>query len=107
MKRTDTKRHTSAYNLIIRFFYLGGETVCLVCFFEYIANLFCQFFYRDMWRETTPFQNRSAHRRSGEYLRRCKAGDEEARRILIEHNLRLVAHIVKNILQPQATTQTT
>ena len=30
-----------------------------------------------------------------EYLRRCKAGDEEARGILIEHNLRLVAHIVK------------
>ena len=30
-----------------------------------------------------------------EYLLRCKAGDNEARNILIEHNLRLVAHIVK------------
>jgi RNA polymerase, sigma 27/28 subunit, RpsK/SigK len=30
-----------------------------------------------------------------EYLLRCKAGDKEARNILIEHNLRLVAHIVK------------
>ena len=29
------------------------------------------------------------------YLVRAKAGDEEARNILIEHNLRLVAHIVK------------
>lgn len=28
-------------------------------------------------------------------LRRLEAGDTEARRILIEHNLRLVAHIVK------------
>lgn len=30
------------------------------------------------------------------YLERCAAGDLEARNILIEHNLRLVAHIVKN-----------
>ncbi|MBR1970281.1 MAG: RNA polymerase sporulation sigma factor SigK [Clostridia bacterium] len=29
------------------------------------------------------------------YLERFKAGDEDARNILIEHNLRLVAHIVK------------
>ncbi|HET7628379.1 MAG TPA: RNA polymerase sporulation sigma factor SigK [Bacillales bacterium] len=29
------------------------------------------------------------------YLRRLEEGDEEARNILIEHNLRLVAHIVK------------
>ena len=29
------------------------------------------------------------------YLGKFKAGDEEARNILIEHNLRLVAHIVK------------
>lgn len=30
-----------------------------------------------------------------EYLRRCKEGDKAARDKLIEHNLRLVAHIVK------------
>ncbi len=30
-----------------------------------------------------------------EYLIRCKAGDLQARCVLIEHNLRLVAHIVK------------
>ncbi len=30
-----------------------------------------------------------------DYLRRCKEGDREARDKLIEHNLRLVAHIVK------------
>lgn len=29
------------------------------------------------------------------YLKRLAAGDEEAKRILIEHNMRLVAHIVK------------
>ena len=30
-----------------------------------------------------------------EYLHKCKVGDKEARDKLIEHNLRLVAHIVK------------
>lgn len=30
-----------------------------------------------------------------DYLRRCKVGDKDARDKLIEHNLRLVAHIVK------------
>lgn len=29
-----------------------------------------------------------------EYLERCAQGDLEARNILVEHNLRLVAHIV-------------
>ena len=31
-----------------------------------------------------------------EYLARYAAGDGEARDVLIEHNLRLVAHIIKN-----------
>ncbi|MGI6054204.1 MAG: sigma factor, partial [Clostridium sp.] len=30
-----------------------------------------------------------------EYLKRCKEGDEDARAILIERNLRLVAHVIK------------
>ena len=30
-----------------------------------------------------------------EYLERCAAGDLEARNLLVEHNLRLVAHIIK------------
>ncbi|MDY6016924.1 MAG: RNA polymerase sporulation sigma factor SigK [Oscillospiraceae bacterium] len=30
-----------------------------------------------------------------EYLKRFKSGDEEAKNVIIEHNLRLVAHIVK------------
>lgn len=35
-----------------------------------------------------------------EYLRRCGEGDMEARNLLVEHNLRLVAHInQKDIVQ--------
>ena len=33
------------------------------------------------------------------YLEKLRDGDEEARNILIERNLRLVAHVAKNILQ--------
>lgn len=29
------------------------------------------------------------------YLERCREGDEEARAVLIERNLRLVAHVIK------------
>jgi hypothetical protein len=32
-----------------------------------------------------------------EYLQRAEQGDLEARNILVEHNLRLVAHIVKKV----------
>ena len=32
-----------------------------------------------------------------EYLRRCAEGDIEARNLLVEHNLRLVAHIMKKM----------
>lgn len=32
-----------------------------------------------------------------EYLRRCAEGDLEARNQLVEHNLRLVAHIIKKM----------
>lgn len=34
-----------------------------------------------------------------EYLLKSKNGDIKARNILVEHNLRLVAHIIKNIMQ--------
>ena len=35
-----------------------------------------------------------------ECLKRLKAGDEEAKNILIERNLRLVAHVIKNMKAP-------
>ena len=40
-----------------------------------------------------PFAGRTAE--EAEYLRRCAEGDLEARNLLVEHNLRLVAHIIK------------
>ena len=39
-------------------------------------------------------------REERECLERLKEGDQEARRLLIEHNMRLVAHVVKNISIP-------
>lgn len=40
-----------------------------------------------------------------EYLRACKKGDRQARDILIERNLRLVAHIVKKYSNPDKDTE--
>ena len=37
-----------------------------------------------------------------EYLRRCAEGDMEARNLLVEHNLRLVAHIMNKVEEPPA-----
>ncbi len=37
-----------------------------------------------------------------EYLSRCAGGDIEARNVLVEHNLRLVAHIVKKYYTPDS-----
>ena len=42
--------------------------------------------------------------KEAEYFRKCKAGDKEARNILIERNLRLVAHIAKSITTADAIT---
>ncbi|MCK0470907.1 RNA polymerase sporulation sigma factor SigK [Halalkalibacter sp. APA_J-10(15)] len=39
------------------------------------------------------------------YLRRMQQGDEEARNLLIEHNLRLVAHIVKKFENTREDTE--
>ena len=39
------------------------------------------------------------------YLKRCKEGDQTARNMLIEHNMRLVAHVVKKYQCPDYDTE--
>ncbi|NLZ92898.1 MAG: RNA polymerase subunit sigma-70, partial [Firmicutes bacterium] len=39
------------------------------------------------------FPRKLSEEEEAEYIRRYELGDEEARNVLIEHNLRLVAHI--------------
>lgn len=38
------------------------------------------------------------------YLARCQEGDMEARNMLVEHNLRLVAHVAKKYQSPEYDT---
>ena len=40
-----------------------------------------------------------------ECLKRCKGGDQSARNMLIEHNMRLVAHVVKKYQCPDYETE--
>lgn len=41
------------------------------------------------------FSETTTHGEEKLYLKRCKEGDQTARNMLIEHNMRLVAHVVK------------
>ena len=43
----------------------------------------------------TTFPKPLSHGEEKLYLKRCKEGDQTARNMLIEHNMRLVAHVVK------------
>ena len=43
------------------------------------------------------FPNPLPPEKERECLERCAAGDLEARNLLVEHNLRLVAHIIKKM----------
>ena len=46
-----------------------------------------------------PFPKPLSKEEEREYLERWQAGDIEARNTLVEHNLRLVAHIIKKYYQ--------
>ena len=56
---------------------------------------------RELFLAVASIQNNSFPRplpaaQERECLRRMEEGDPEARRLLIEHNLRVVAHVIKN-----------
>lgn len=64
--------------------------------FNFITFIFPGFYYTN----TQSFPKRLSSKEEALYLRRLKEGDKEAKNILIEHNLRLVAHIVKKYNSP-------
>lgn len=61
-------------------------------FFTLMANTF---FLMSYVTGITSFKNPLTPQEENEYLQRYKNGDNEAKNILIERNLRLVAHVVK------------
>ncbi|MBR5517149.1 MAG: RNA polymerase sporulation sigma factor SigK [Firmicutes bacterium] len=52
---------------------------------------------------STSFPNPLTDKEEEFYVKRLEDGDEEAKKILIEHNLRLVAHIAKKYAAPGAS----
>lgn len=61
---------------------------------------FFKFLFKDFYLFTAAYSNNSfpdplTKEKEDEYIKRANMGDKEARSKLIEHNLRLVAHIVK------------
>ena len=64
--------------------------------FDLLVSLFSQVLYfTGFINESNAFPPALTPDEEKMYLERLKQGDPEARRILIEHNLRLVAHIAK------------
>lgn len=65
-------------------------------FFELFINMFSQVLYFTGYiSKTDAFPPPLSPEDEKKYIELLKSGDSEARRILIEHNLRLVAHIAK------------
>lgn len=60
-----------------------------------ISYLFKDFYFFTAAYSNQVFPDPLSKEEEEKYLERMKLGDKEARNILIEHNLRLVAHIVK------------
>lgn len=63
--------------------------------FSYLSELFCSIFLHGYVANNYAFPPPLKSEDEKKYLKMCRAGDAKAREILIEHNLRLVAHIAK------------
>lgn len=65
-------------------------------FFDFLNLLFGKIFlFTGLVRQNGTFPKPLSPEEEREYLRRSREGDKEAKEILIKHNMRLVAHIVK------------
>jgi RNA polymerase sporulation-specific sigma factor len=72
---------------------MGGEDVA--GFFTAIGLFMKELVFLVSYVKNNAFPQPLSSEEERRYLKRMAKGDEEARNILIEHNLRLVAHIVK------------
>ena len=61
-------------------------------FLSFLSRIFC---FTSYVNNKGSFPKPLPPKEEYEYLMRAKSGDAEAREVLIRHNLRLVAHIVK------------
>lgn len=63
--------------------------------FEFFSDLIFRIFLHGYVSNNYAFPKPLTSAEENEYLKRSREGDEQARALLIEHNLRLVAHIAK------------
>ena len=63
--------------------------------FEFFSDLIFRIFLHGYVSNNYAFPKPLTPAEENEYLKRSREGDEQARALLIEHNLRLVAHIAK------------
>ena len=65
------------------------------CLFEKLLKLFKDFYFFTASYSNNVFPDPLSKEEEEEYIKKANLGDKDARNKLIEHNLRLVAHIVK------------
>lgn len=63
--------------------------------FDFLKSLFKDFYFFSAAYSNNVFPDPLSKEEEEEYVKKAMLGDEYARNQLIEHNLRLVAHIVK------------
>lgn len=81
---------------IIEPFHLGGACFMFSSFFAlFLYFVRCGAFLLSYVSNTNAFPKPLSPKEEEHYLQLSYNGDEEARNVLIEHNLRLVAHVVK------------
>lgn len=80
---------------------LGGDGICLL-FYLHLGYLLKKLYFCFLCKEPV-FPQPLSPKEEAKYIQLMQEGDEEARNKLIEHNLRLVAHLVKNLKIPAKT----
>ncbi|WP_425542175.1 RNA polymerase sporulation sigma factor SigK [Salinibacillus aidingensis] len=71
------------------------EVSCLLSILKTLAVFLKEMFFFASYIKNNAFPQPLSSEEEAKYLKLMKQGDEHARNMLIEHNLRLVAHIVK------------
>ena len=70
-------------------------------FLSFLGRVFC---FSAYIKNADSFPGPLSEEEEREYLEKAAAGDEKARDLLIRHNLRLVAHVVKSTAERERRT---
>ncbi len=92
---TDTRPGECTYIFYVTCAIISVEVICLSSILATVSYFLKELFFLVSYVKNNAFPQPLSDQEEKKYLNLMAEGDEEARNRLIEHNLRLVAHIVK------------